>query len=80
MTLQEPSPQGFSILRQNSSKLNMSACKSEITKLCTFMLIYYEFSLGKELVYPIFPHGIHLITQTCFILGDINNFAHWLNF
>ena len=53
MTLQGPSPQGFLVIRQNSPKFSVSAHKREITNLHTFMSTRYEFSLDKELVYPI---------------------------
>ena len=43
MTLWGPTPQGFLVLGQNSPKLSVSACKSEINN--------YEFSLDQELVY-----------------------------
>ena len=53
MTLWEPSPQGFWVLRQNSPKFGNSVYLSEISNLCTFASTQYEFSLDKELVYPV---------------------------
>ena len=52
MTLWGPSLQGFLVIGQNSPELNVSACKSEITNFCTFMLTQHELSLGEQLAYP----------------------------